>query len=88
MVVCWVCVGLVDVAVLYASVALVVMGGVALVLSWVFRVRLKRLVAVSGGSVVSVYNRTFAVFDPYGQATTVFHRFLGSLNCFFRFLKY
>ena len=68
-----------DVAVLYASVALVVMGGVALVLSWVFRVRLKRLVAVSGGSVVSVYNRTFAVFDPYGQATTVFHRFLGLL---------
>ena len=41
--------------------------------------RLKRLVAVSGGSVVSVYNRTFVVFDPYGRATTVFHRFLGLL---------
>ena len=41
--------------------------------------RLKRLVAVSGNSVVSVYNRTFVVFDPYGQATTVFHRFLSLL---------
>jgi hypothetical protein len=64
---------------LYASVALVIMGGVALVLAFVFRLRFKKLVAVSGNSVVSVYNRTFAVFDPYGQATTIFHRFLSLL---------
>jgi hypothetical protein len=64
---------------LYASVALVVMGGVALVLAFVFSLRFKKLVAVSGNSVVSVYDRTFAVFDPYGQATTVFHRFLSLL---------
>ncbi len=64
---------------LYASVALVVMGGVALVLALVFRLRFKRLMAVSGGSTVTVYNRTFAVFDPYGQATTIFHRFLSLL---------
>ena len=64
---------------LYASVALVVMGGVALVLALVFRLRFKRLVAVSGNSVVSVYNRTFVVFDPYGQTTTIFHRFLSLL---------
>ena len=38
-----------------------------------------RLVAVSGDSVVSVYNRTFAVFDPYGRAATIFHRFLSLL---------
>jgi hypothetical protein len=69
----------VDVALLYASVALVVMGGVALVLSWVFRLRLKRLVTVSRSSVVSVYDRTFVVFDPYGQAATIFHRFLSLL---------
>jgi hypothetical protein len=55
------------------------MGVVALVLALVFRLRFRRLVAVSGNSIVSVYNRTFAVFDPYGQAATVFHRFLSLL---------
>ena len=71
--------GWLDSYLLYASIALVVMGMVAVVLALVFRLRFKRLVAVSGDSVVSVYNRTFAVFDPYGQATTVFHRFLSLL---------
>jgi hypothetical protein len=59
--------------------ALVVMGMVAVVLAIVFRLWFKRLVAVSGNSVVSVYNRTFAVFDPYGQTGTIFHRFLSLL---------
>jgi len=64
---------------LYASIALVVMGVVAVVLALVFRLRLKRLVSVSGNSAVSVYNRTFVVFDPYGQTGTIFHRFLSLL---------
>jgi hypothetical protein len=55
------------------------MGGVALVLALVFRLWFRRLAVVSGNSVVSVYNRTFAVFDPYGQAATIFHRFLSLL---------
>ena len=64
---------------LYASVALVIMGVVAVVLALVFRLRFKRLVAVSGNLVVSVYNKTFVVFDPYGQTGTIFHRFLSLL---------
>jgi len=63
---------------LYASVALGVMGVVALVLSVVFRLRLKVLESVSKGSAANVFNRTFVVFDPYGQKT-VFHRLLSFL---------
>lgn len=71
--------GWLDSYLLYASVALVVMGMVAVVLALVFRLRFKRLVAVSGNLVVSVYNKTFVVFDPYGQTGTIFHRFLSLL---------
>jgi hypothetical protein len=70
--------GLVDSYLLYASVALVVMGVVALVLSVVFRLRLRVLDNVSKGSAANVFNRTFVVFDPYVQ-TTVFHRLLSFL---------
>jgi hypothetical protein len=70
--------GLVDSYLLYASVALVVMGVVALVLSVVFRLRLRVLDSVSKGSAANVFNRTFVVFDPYVQ-TTVFHRLLSFL---------
>jgi hypothetical protein len=70
--------GLVDSYLLYASVALVVMGVVALVLSVVFRLRLRVLDSVSKGSAANVFNRTFVVFDPYVQKT-VFHRLLSFL---------
>lgn len=70
--------GLVDGYLLYASVALGVMGVVALVLSVVFRLRLRVLDSVSKGSAANVFNRTFVVFDPYGQKT-VFHRLLSFL---------
>jgi hypothetical protein len=70
--------GLADGYLLYASVALGVMGVVALVLSVVFRLRLKVLESVSKGSAANVFNRTFVVFDPYGQKT-VFHRLLSFL---------
>ena len=71
--------GWLDSYLLYASIALVVMGMVAVVLALVFRLRFKKLVAVSGNLVVSVYNKTFVVFDPYGQTGTIFHRFLSLL---------
>jgi len=56
----------------------VVMGVVALVLSVVFRLRLRVLDSVSKGSAANVFNRTFVVFDPYVQKT-VFHRLLSFL---------
>lgn len=65
-----------DAYLVYASSALVVMGVVALVLSFVFRLRRNRLEAVAEGSVATVFDRTFAVFDPYGGKRTIFHRFL------------
>jgi len=68
----------VDSYLLYASVALVVMGVVALVLSVVFCLRLRVLDSVSRGSAANVFNRTFVVFDPYVQKT-VFHRLLSFL---------
>jgi hypothetical protein len=71
--------GWLDSYLLYASATLVIMGVVAVVLALVFRLRFRRLVAVSGKSAVSVYNKTFMVFDPYGQAGTIFHRFLSLL---------
>ena len=55
-----------------------VMGVVALVLSVVFRLRLRVLDSVSKGSAANVFNRTFVVFDPYVQKT-VFHRLLSFL---------
>jgi hypothetical protein len=59
----------------YASTALVVLAGIALGLSSVFRYRLRRLAKVSKNPVANVFNRTFVVFDPYSQRT-IFHRFL------------
>lgn len=58
--------------------ALVAMGVVALVLSLIFRLRLRRLASVSRNSVATVFNKTFVVFDPYTQKT-IFHRFLSLL---------
>jgi hypothetical protein len=71
--------GWLDSYLLYASVTLVAMGVVAVVLGLVFRLWFRRLVAVSGNLAVSVYNKTFMVFDPYGQTGTIFHRFLSLL---------
>lgn len=67
---------LVDAYLLYASVALAAMGVIASALAFVFRRRLRRLSAVSGGSEATVFHRTFMVFDPYEKKKTVFHRFL------------
>jgi hypothetical protein len=59
----------------YASATLVVMGSTAAALAVFLRLRLNKLKSVSKNSEASVFNRSFVVFDPYGQ-TTVFHRLL------------
>jgi hypothetical protein len=66
---------LVDSYLLYASVALAGMGVVASVLAFVFRMRLRRLTAVSRNVEATVFSRTFMVFDPY-EKKTILHRFL------------
>lgn len=67
-----------DAYLLYASVALVVLGVGALGLFFVFRRRFSRLTIVSRGSVANVFNRTFVVFDPYSRKAII-HRFLSLL---------
>jgi hypothetical protein len=66
---------LVESYLLYASVVLAAMGVVASGLAFVFQVRLKKLIALSRNAEATVFNRTFAVFDPY-EKKTVLHRFL------------
>jgi hypothetical protein len=66
---------LVDSYLLYASAALAAMGVVASVLAFVFRMRLRKLTAVSRNAEATVFNRTFMVFDPY-EKKTILHRFL------------
>jgi hypothetical protein len=70
-------VGFVDGYLVYASSALAAMGIVAMVLAFVFRFRHNRLEAIAAeGSVPTVFEKTFTVFDPYGEKRTIFHRLL------------
>jgi hypothetical protein len=66
---------LVDSYLLYASGALAAMGVVASVLAFVFRMRLRKLTAVSRNAEATVFSRTFMVFDPF-EKKTILHRFL------------
>ena len=66
---------LVESYLLYASAALAAMGVVASVLAFVFRMRLRKLTAVSRNAEATVFSRTFMVFDPY-EKKTILHRFL------------
>ena len=55
------------------------MAGVALCLSTLFRLRVKRLRSIPRDLGATVFNQTFAVFDPYPQQKKVMHRFLGAM---------
>lgn len=63
----------------YSSVTMLAMAGVALCLSLLFRLRVKKLRSIPRDLNAAVFNQTFAVFDPYPQQKRVMHRFLGAL---------
>ena len=63
----------------YSSLTMLAMAGVALCLSTLFRLRVKRLRSIPRDLGATVFNQTFAVFDPYPQQKKVMHRFLGAM---------
>lgn len=63
----------------YSSLTMLAMAGVALCLSALFRLRVKKLRSIPRDLNATVFNQTFAVFDPYPQQKKVMHRFLGAL---------
>ena len=63
----------------YSSLTMLAMAGVALCLSTLFRLRVKKLRSIPRDLDATVFNQTFAVFDPYPQQKKVMHRFLGAM---------
>ena len=56
------------------------MACVALCLSLLFRLRVKKMRSIPKDLNATVFNQTFAVLDPYSQQKKVMHRFLGALS--------
>lgn len=65
--------------VFYSSLSLIAMGGLALGLSVLFRLKFHSLNSLPRNLSASVFSRTFVVFDPYPQQTKVIHHLLLAL---------